>query len=423
MSNETVERIVDLLFQNTEMTDEVKALYDETMSNCQERYQDMISHGVCEDDAISAVVESLKGMEEIIEQYPKKAAAQISKESKTDTADETESANTDVQTEYTFHSDLMKRIDMTLVCEDVHVDESSDDDVHVLLANEDAARAVTCCIENGVLIVRRNEDAPKQERTSYHASDAFVTAKKYSFTNDDKTGKQIQECLGNLSQDLGKHSRDGFASTVSRFGQDLGKLFSTIKPIISVSVGLGDVSLRIPHSYSKPLTILTTSGDIKVRKVVLNELRLTSASGELDVALVPPANLISLTTASGDITLKANAQELKLRSTSGDFDVRGDFRTLKAVTTSGDIELNGTVQDCSFVSVSGDLEAKFGHGLTAVNCRTTSGDIDIVLPDDADAQITTRSVSGDVSVNNRKNAGTAPVTGSVSTVTGDIDIR
>lgn len=45
MRNETVERIVNLLFQDVEMTDEVQALYDETMSNCQERYQDMTSAG------------------------------------------------------------------------------------------------------------------------------------------------------------------------------------------------------------------------------------------------------------------------------------------------------------------------------------------------------------------------------------------
>lgn len=32
MRNETVERIVNLLFQDVEMTDEVQALYDETMT-------------------------------------------------------------------------------------------------------------------------------------------------------------------------------------------------------------------------------------------------------------------------------------------------------------------------------------------------------------------------------------------------------
>ncbi len=422
MSNETVERIVDLLFQNTEMTDEVKALYDETLSNCQERYHDMISHGISEDDAISAVVQSLKGMEQIIDQYPKKATFQIPNASKADTAnssDEVESADTDAQIEYTFHPDLMKRIEMMLVCEDVHVDPSSDDDVHVILTDKNAARAFTCSIENGVLTVLRNEDAPKRERTSV----SFDTAKKDLFSNDDRAVRQIQESLDNLSQELDNPSRGGFASTVTHFGQNLGKLFSKIKPIISVSVGLGDVSLRIPRSYSKPLSILTTSGDIEVRNVVLNELRLTSASGEQDVVLDSPVNLLSLTTASGDITLKATAEELKLRSTSGDIDMRGTFHTLKAVTTSGDIELNGTVQDCSFSSVCGDLEARFADRLNTISGRTTSGDIDIVLPDDVDAQFTTHSVSGDVSVNDRKKAGINAVTGSITTVSGDINIR
>lgn len=421
MSNETVERIVDLLFQNTEMTDEVKALYDETMSNCQERYQDMISHGISEDDAISAVVQSLKGMEEIIDQYPKKAAAQIPDESKADTAnpaDKVESADSEHQTEYTFHPDLIKRIEMMLVCEDVHVDPSSDDDVHVILTDENAARAFTCSIENGVLTVLRNEDAPRRERTSV----SFDTAKKSAFFNDDKTVKEIQESLDNLSQDLDNHSR-GFVSTATHFGQNLGKLFSKIKPIITVSVGLGDVSLRIPRSYSKPLSILTTSGDIEVRNVVLNELQLTSASGEQDVALDSPVNRLSLTTASGDITLKANADELKLRSTSGDIDVRGIFRTMKAVTTSGDIDLNGTVQDFSFSSVCGDLDARFAEGLNTINGRTNSGDIDLVLPDDANAQLTTRTTYGDVSVADRKKAGAVPVTGCITTTSGNIDIR
>ncbi len=172
-SNETVERIVDLVFQNTEMTDEIKALYDETLSNCQEHYHDMIFHGFSEDDAIPPSSRA-------IDQYPKKATSQIPNESKADTAnsaDEVESADTDVQTEYTLHPDLMKRIEMMLVCEDVHVDPSSDDDVHVILTDKNAARAFTCSIENGLLTVLRNEEAPKREHTSV----SFDTAKKGSF--------------------------------------------------------------------------------------------------------------------------------------------------------------------------------------------------------------------------------------------------
>ena len=35
--NETVKRIVEILFQDTEMTEEVQAMRDELMGNCQQR--------------------------------------------------------------------------------------------------------------------------------------------------------------------------------------------------------------------------------------------------------------------------------------------------------------------------------------------------------------------------------------------------
>ncbi len=57
--NTTVARIVEIMFQNTQMSDEVQALKDEVMNNCQERYQDMIDRGMDEDEAVAAVVDSL----------------------------------------------------------------------------------------------------------------------------------------------------------------------------------------------------------------------------------------------------------------------------------------------------------------------------------------------------------------------------
>jgi ABC-type proline/glycine betaine transport system permease subunit len=69
--NETVKRIVEILFQDTEMTDEVASIKDEVMNNCQERYADLVARGMTEDEAIGEVVESLKGMEEVIGEFPK----------------------------------------------------------------------------------------------------------------------------------------------------------------------------------------------------------------------------------------------------------------------------------------------------------------------------------------------------------------
>ena len=162
MRNETVERIVNLLFQDVEMTDEVQALYDETMSNCQERYQDMTSRGLSDDDAIAAVVESLKGMEDVISQYPKKSEAPEAEEAPKSAEVPVDDGGDGEQTDFTFHPADIGRIEMTMVCDDVHLEESPDDDLHVLFEDAEGAKASICRIEDGVLRVCRDPDAPKQ---------------------------------------------------------------------------------------------------------------------------------------------------------------------------------------------------------------------------------------------------------------------
>ena len=73
--NETVAKIVELLFQDVEMNGEVQAIHDEVMNNCQERFGDLLARGLTEDEAVAAVVESLKGMEEVLAGYPRRQAA------------------------------------------------------------------------------------------------------------------------------------------------------------------------------------------------------------------------------------------------------------------------------------------------------------------------------------------------------------
>ena len=73
--NQTVKRIVDILFQDVVENEETNALHEELMNNCQEHYQDLVSRGLSEDEAVGEVVDSLKGMKDVIAQYPKKTAA------------------------------------------------------------------------------------------------------------------------------------------------------------------------------------------------------------------------------------------------------------------------------------------------------------------------------------------------------------
>ena len=72
--NASISGMIDLLFKDTAMNNETRALYEELLNNCQEHYDDLIGRGLSETEALDAVVESLQGMKEVIDEYPKKAS-------------------------------------------------------------------------------------------------------------------------------------------------------------------------------------------------------------------------------------------------------------------------------------------------------------------------------------------------------------
>ena len=72
--NDTITKIVALLFEDLEETDETVALHDEILQNCQERYADLTAGGMTADEATKAVIDSLNGMQEMLADYPRKNA-------------------------------------------------------------------------------------------------------------------------------------------------------------------------------------------------------------------------------------------------------------------------------------------------------------------------------------------------------------
>ena len=70
--NATIQGIIDHMFKDTAVTAETRALHEELLNNCLEHYDDLIARGMSDTEAIDAVVDSLKGMKEVIDEYPKK---------------------------------------------------------------------------------------------------------------------------------------------------------------------------------------------------------------------------------------------------------------------------------------------------------------------------------------------------------------
>ena len=119
-----------------------------------------------------------------------------------------------------------------------------------------------------------------------------------------------------------------------------------------------------------------------------------------------------------------DANDVQISTVSGDVEIHGDYDHLKFASTSGDVELEAKVRQCDFSSVSGDLDLRFTGALSLINGSTTSGDIDVELPDDTGMNnIDVHSRSGDISMRRSGRRGSRTVTGSIRSVSGDIEIH
>lgn len=148
--NETVKRIVEILFQDTEMTEEVQAMRDELMDNCQQRYEDLVAQGRSEDEAIALVVESLKGMEEVIGAYPRSRSA----------ASHAQETDEDGRVLY-FPAAQVKRVDVNLFSQDIALVPGQGDQVVVHLKGKEGIHLNARLAGETLYITRQEENAER----------------------------------------------------------------------------------------------------------------------------------------------------------------------------------------------------------------------------------------------------------------------
>ena len=394
--NDTVARIVEIMFQDVEMNEEVAAIRDEVMNNCQERYNDLVSSGLSDDDAIAAVIESLKGMEDVIAPYKRR-----------------NTRNTEEDEEYgvkklTFSAQEIHQIDLTLVDEDVTLEPSWDDDYHVVWDKENHP-LLQVKLEQGVLRIERGSESVKKvckERIDRHFN---VDTSEFIKTEEGKI--QI--------------NMDGLESMFKSLGDSLKTVFN-MKGGISISMGKTGVTIQVPERAIPHVKLLTTSGDIEINDVALTALNITSTSGDVTVDLNEDQHMqfAEVRTTSGDIEATAFTHEMTIASTSGDVEVEGDYHNLTVNTISGDIDVRADVKNITFKAVSGDVDLEFNSNeIRDISGSTISGDIEIELPDGIGAiAINTQTRSGDVTTRHSCDGVGPTVSGIVHSMSGDITI-
>ncbi len=136
----------------------------------------------------------------------------------------------------------------------------------------------------------------------------------------------------------------------------------------------------------KGLTLVTTSGDLKISNITAEELTATTTSGDMEAKDISCSGDMTLTVTSGDIDLSSVVAEgkLQIKTVSGDIELdRCDGAELSLKTTSGDIEAS-LLSDKNFDAdtVSGDVRVpQSDSAVGKCVARTTSGDIEIRVID------------------------------------------
>ncbi len=134
---------------------------------------------------------------------------------------------------------------------------------------------------------------------------------------------------------------------------------------------------------------------------------------------IPDDLSIGIDTTSGDLSVRGlSLDELRISSISGDIEIGSKIRTLFVKTTSGNLDLKGSsrIEKIDVQSISGDLEfsnPSFRWGVI----KTTSSDVKITRMDPNFETLDVRTISGDLSLSfaSRPNARVE-----IDTVSGDI---
>ena len=395
--NASIQGIIDCMFKNTVDNTETRALHEELLNNCQEHYDDLISRGMSETEALDAVVDSLKGMKEVIDEYPKKAAADLEnkaaqmedkKNIPTINVEEVEKKPEEpakeVPSEYVYSSAEIHRIKTDLNKCDLQISLSQDDRIHVRC--EDMSQLL--CEQDG-------------DRLSIRVSD--------------QTRQSIEEAGKKLgSQEFSLKGLLNF----------LGKTIGSVASSITVS---WNVYIDLPAAALSEMNLNSKSGEINVKAILPEELNIHTMSGDIKVEAQDEkaSGQITASTMSGDIEFSGNAACVMMSSMSGDVKARGNYQKVEIKSTSGDAELNGAADKVLINSVSGDVTADMRNtNVSDIQARTTSGDVEVELAPGTDSVHPIMStVSGSTSCRFADSGSGAKLQIVAKSVSGDVKIK
>ena len=384
--NATISGIIDVMFKDTVMNTETAALHEELLHNCQDHYDDLIRQGLTETEAIDAVVESLKGMKEVIDEYPKKNgsgnATEAQKREEPTVSSEETAQSAESGKDRTYSPTDVRKIHTDLRGNDILIGTSDDGLIHVYCEMPEQIR---CSMDGGCLRIRHN-DRYEGESTGGYETPA-----------DEFSLKSIAGWIGKM---------------INRAASQVHMTYHEVRIELPAAIPEYDIN--------------TMSGDITIRRIA-DSMHVHSTSGDIRVQAETDekAEKISARTTSGDIEIQCNADQAELSSISGDLTLNGDSLRARMQCTSGDAEFNGCTQDIRAQSVSGSLSMRIGNAdIREIHATSVSGGIGVELPGTVPGVTAAmKSVSGSVRCGFPDAGADASLRIQASSVSGSITIR
>lgn len=156
-------------------------------------------------------------------------------------------------------------------------------------------------------------------------------------------------------------------------------------------------SLEIHMPQGASVEAESVSGDIEASGLSGEAIELRTVSGDLDVSA--ESQRLTLVSVSGDVDFTGTAERVRVESVSGEVELDGVAGEIEASTVSGDVTVigGGPLLNGEFEAVSGDVELDVvvaGGG--RINVSSMSGDVDLYLPGDQQAEFFAQTFSGDI---------------------------
>lgn len=169
----------------------------------------------------------------------------------------------------------------------------------------------------------------------------------------------------------------------------------------SITIGFNISNLKlniyIPSDYSKELKIKTSSGEVELGKLNVENFTYDASSGDLrgeDFA----SKRSKIETSSGVVRLKGFGGDLELKTSSGDAVIEYAKESTNTIitTSSGEIKLRNFTGDLNSRAQSGDIEVDYAIFRNKVEMRSSSGQVELILPEDSQFGIKVNTSSGDI---------------------------